>query len=94
MRHVILSQGYLAGDPACPKCGKVLDGYTHLDGFGPPVPGMSISVCAYCGAMLEFTVQHTWAMAAPDKMRDFEQKEPLKFLIMQLYREAIFQAEA
>ena len=44
----MVGQGRLAGNPPCPKCGKVLDAATAVGHDDPlPDPG-DLSVCGYC----------------------------------------------
>lgn len=47
-------RGRLPGDPRCPACGALLDGFTSvaLDG-ATPTPG-SPTVCAYCATLLVY----------------------------------------
>lgn len=49
-----MKQGQLKSKPHCPNCKKLLDGFTRLPDKAKPKPG-DISVCLYCGEILEFT---------------------------------------
>lgn len=48
-----------AGDWTCRCCGKLLDGFTNIEGGGHrPMPG-SLSICAYCGALATVNATQT-----------------------------------
>jgi hypothetical protein len=40
-------------EPRCPKCQRVIDAATSIEGEYEPRVG-DVSVCAYCSALLEF----------------------------------------
>jgi len=46
-----MKQGAVDGAPPCPTCGRILDGYTSINGERPIRPG-DFSVCAYCATPL------------------------------------------
>lgn len=46
-------QGRVKGEPPCPRCGRILNGFTCMDGTRAPRAG-DISVCAYCAAPLSW----------------------------------------
>ena len=52
--RIELSGKLTTSSPACPQCGKTLDGFTavELDGAHPS-PG-DTSICVYCATILEF----------------------------------------
>jgi hypothetical protein len=48
-----MRQGSVPGRPTCPGCGRVLDGFTCVNGSRAMQPG-DYSVCGYCCAPLEW----------------------------------------
>ena len=56
---VFISQGQIDGQPCCPVCQELLDGFTHMasdpDQAARPGPG-DISVCAYCSTVSTFAL--------------------------------------
>ena len=46
-------QGSLEGKPPCPRCRRVLDAFTSIDGARDMQPG-DYSVCGYCAAPLRW----------------------------------------
>jgi len=46
-------QGKIPGRPQCPKCRRVLDGFTGVNNDARIEPG-DYCVCAYCGAPLRW----------------------------------------
>lgn len=49
------NQYRLPGNPHCPDCGKLLNGASMLPDTDRPEPDKAVSVCLYCGAMLDYT---------------------------------------
>jgi hypothetical protein len=50
-----MKQGQYVGKELAPCCGQWLDGFTNHKGGRSPKPG-DFSLCVYCQAFLEFTV--------------------------------------
>jgi hypothetical protein len=48
-----MTQGRLSIKTTCPVCGKIVDGYTCLDGEGKPSDG-DFTLCVYCLTYLRF----------------------------------------
>lgn len=44
-------QGSIDGKPPCPTCGRILDGFTNINGDRAIQPG-DFSICGYCAAPL------------------------------------------
>ena len=47
------TQGTLKGEPRCPTCGRIIDGFTAITGERAIEPG-DYSVCGYCAAPLQW----------------------------------------
>lgn len=63
-------------NPTCPKCGKLLDGVSHVgDGEIRPTPG-DVSICFYCASALVFDENLGLALMSEEL---FESAEMLPF---------------
>lgn len=64
-----MKTSYTCSDAQCPKCKAKLTGASDPDGQAEPSAG-SLSVCAYCGALLIFNHDLTMREATRDDLAD------------------------
>jgi hypothetical protein len=86
-KFYIISSGHFEHKPHCPKCDAVLDAFVHAgDTIERPESGKNhMSVCVYCGIILEFTAQETWAIARPEMIARMEREAPEQFNLLMMY---------
>jgi hypothetical protein len=71
---------------ACPACGIVMDGVTHVGDrqeAEPPKRTGGLTICYYCGAYGIFVTETTLRIAGP---ADLAQVDPDKLKALELYR--------
>ncbi len=50
-----MRSGFIKDAPACPRCKKILDGWTATEEAGNTGPAEGdVTVCAYCQAVLQY----------------------------------------
>jgi hypothetical protein len=67
----------LDSKPACPSCGKTIDGVTGVDHEHQPKPG-DLSVCLYCEALMFFTEGMGVRAATPEESEEIHRNPMLK----------------
>jgi len=62
-----LFSGQLAGQPHCPACQHLLDGFSTMREDARPRTG-SITICCYCAELLELTAQMTHILITKERL--------------------------
>jgi len=56
-------------DNTCPCCSRDINAASSIDGDHRPEPG-DVSICGYCGAILEFNTDLSLKVASTDTLRE------------------------
>lgn len=66
----------------CPECKKTLDAASGIDTDDSPTPG-SVSVCHYCGTLLEFSPKLKLCRMKDDTLLDLDDSTRIMLLRVQ-----------